>query len=93
LSNDNTIFAYDPTNKITDLILRSTTAIKNVILNWPTGYIFFANDGKIKAIEFDGRDQRNLYTLADDLGHFTVSGNAKKLYVFDEKEIREYQIR
>lgn len=87
------ISTYDPAAKTTNLIIRSTSAIKNPMFNWPTGYVFFENEGKIKAIEIDGRDRRNVYTLVDDLGNFTVSGDGRRVYTFDDKKINEYVIR
>lgn len=91
--NDFEISTYDPTTKTTDLILRSTTAIKNPLLDWPTGYVFFENEGKIKAIEIDGRDRRNVYTLTDDLGNFTVSGDGRRVYTFDNNKLEEFLVR
>jgi len=93
-SNGNEIFFSDPVNSSTpDLILRSISPIANVKLNLYTGFIFFQNEGKIKAIELDGRDQRNIFTLVDVGKDFTVDAKGEKLSVIGETEIKVYQIR
>ena len=95
-TNSNEIWLYDSSNKTTQLILRSSSEIKNPSLNWATGYIFFLNENKIKAIEVDGRDHRNIYTITDDIGigsSFAVSADGKTLYTFNNSLINQYEIR
>lgn len=93
LANSNEILLFDPLAASPDLILRSISEIQNAQLNWHTGYVFFQNGGKIKAIELDGRDHRNVYTLVDAGKDFILDKEGRKLYVIGETEIREYVIR
>ncbi len=95
-SNNNEIYIYDPKTKNSELIVRSLTPIKNPMLNEETGYMFYQNEGKIKAIELDGRDHRNIFTLADlsdPTGIFTISDDGKKLFTVRPNQINYYTIR
>ncbi len=92
-ANDNEIYLYQPNTKDSTLILRSLTAIQNPIMNSQTGFVFYQNEGKIKAIELDGRDHRNIFTIADALELFTVSSDGKLLYTISDSEIKKYRIR
>ncbi len=92
-TNDNEVYLYYPDAKNSDLVLRSLTPIANPILNDETGYVFFQNEGKIKAIEIDSRDHRNIFTIADALNVFVISTDGKKLFVFNDNEIRQYKVR
>ncbi|MEO8065317.1 MAG: PEGA domain-containing protein [Candidatus Doudnabacteria bacterium] len=91
--NNNEILIYKPAQKNTVLIQRSSSVIGNPVLNAETGFVFFRNQGKIKAVELDGRDHRNLYTIADDLGNFAISPDGKTLYTFNDKQLKKYTIR
>ena len=94
LQNPNEILLFDPQASNTpDLILRSISPIGSAHLNWYTGYVFFQNEGKIKAVELDGRDHRNIYTIVDALDDFTIDEKGKVLQVFDQKKMKEYSIR
>jgi hypothetical protein len=93
LSNNNEIVIYNPGSKKTELILRSSSQVQNPLLNMETGYMFYQNEGKIKAIELDGQDHRNVYTIADAGENFTLDNDGRSLYIIGEKEIREYLIR
>lgn len=93
LGNGNELLTYHPNIGNTELILRSQTPITEAQLNIITGYIFFINEGKIKAIELDGRDHRNIYTLTDAGKTFTLDSNAENLYVLSDKDIKQYKIR
>ncbi|MBI3952553.1 MAG: PEGA domain-containing protein [Candidatus Doudnabacteria bacterium] len=94
LFNNNEILLYDPISSSSpDLVLRSISPISAAKLNWFTGYVFFQNEGKIKAIELDGRDHRNTYTIVDAMDDFELDEKGKILQVFDQKEVKEYQIR
>ena len=55
--------------------------------------VFFENENKIKAIELDFRDHRNVYTIAPALEGFFLAKDGKHLFVFDEAKILEYLIR
>lgn len=92
-SNDNEIYIYQPKTKDSTLILRSLTPISSPILNNETGYVFYQNEGKIKAIELDDRDHRNIFTIADAQDSFVVSKDGKLLFTIGQSEIREYMIR
>lgn len=90
------ILTYDPQQKTTDLILRSISPVTNPIMNFYTGYIFFANEGKIKAIELDGRDHRNIYTiLSPTVGNFgfTLTSDGSVLVVYNDSTIQSFRIR
>lgn len=93
IATNNAVTLFDPENQKTDLIHRSVSIITNPILNAETGYVFFSNEGKIKAIELDGRDQRNVFDIADSLSGFTLSDDGKMLYVFDDSIIKIFEIR
>ncbi|HEX9503212.1 MAG TPA: PEGA domain-containing protein [Patescibacteria group bacterium] len=92
-SNEHEIYSYQPNTKDSTLILRSLTPISSPVLNKETGYVFYQNEGKIKAIELDGRDHRNIFTIADALNNFSLSKDGKKLYTISRTEIKIYQIR
>lgn len=95
-ANNNEVLIYNPSKKNSELILRSISVIKNPVLNFFTGYVFFLNEGKIKAIELDGRDHRNIYTIVDQISpesDFAVSINGTILTVFDSSQFRSYKIR
>lgn len=92
-ANGNEVYLYSANTKTSDLILRSLTAIANPILNDETGYVFFQNESKIKAIELDSRDHRNIFTITDALDSFVVSHDGKKLFTFNQVEINHYTIR
>jgi hypothetical protein len=91
--NEHEIFIYEPASARSDLLLRSASVITNPTLNHETGYVFFSNEGKVKAIELDGRDHRNIYNIADSGSGFMVSKDGKKLFVYDTAGIKTYQIR
>ncbi|MBI2355736.1 MAG: PEGA domain-containing protein [Candidatus Doudnabacteria bacterium] len=93
LSNNNEMLLLEPLSESPDLILRSISELKNTKLNWHTGYMFFQNEGKIKAVELDGRDHRNIYTLMDAMDDFLVSKDGKTLYVLNQQETKIYVIR
>lgn len=96
LANNNELMLYDTGTKQSELFLRSVSKIDKAVLNWETGYVFFQNEGKIKAIELDGRDHRNVYDILD-VGaapvNFALSDDGKTLYTFTNAEIKSYQIR
>jgi hypothetical protein len=92
-ANDNEIYIYIADWKTSDLILRSITPVKNPILNIETGFVFFQNENKIKTIELDGRDHRNIFTLTDALNNFSLSEDGKSLFVFNDSDIKQYTIR
>lgn len=95
--NNNEILVFDSPHKRTELVVRTISPIKDPQINWTTGYLLFANEGKVKAIELDGRDHRNIYTIAElDTSkgdNFTVSQDGKLLYIYNPSEIRTYRIK
>ena len=91
--NNNEILIYNPSTKNTDLILRSSSQISHPMLNSETGYVFFTADNKIKAIELDSRDKKNIFDLVADLGNFTISTDGRTLYTFNNTKINKYTIR
>ena len=92
-TNNNEIYTYNPNEKNSTLVLRSISPIKNSVINMQTGYIFYQNEGKIKAIELDDRDHRNIFTITDDADDFALSNDGKKLYTVSKTEIKYYLIR
>jgi hypothetical protein len=92
-SNNHEIYLYQPGSKDSMLMVRSLTPVQNPIVNNETGYIFYQNEDKIKAIEIDGRDHRNIFTVADALEIFTISEDGEKLYTISDTEIKQYRIR
>ena len=93
IANQNEILLLDSGSLNPVLVLRSLSLISSPQLNFVAGYIFFQNEGKIKAIEIDGRDHRNIYTVAEALDQFAVSESGNMLYVFNKEEINAYEIR
>lgn len=92
--NKNEALVLEPKNLRIDLIIRSTSTIGQPTINQKTGYLFFINENKIKAIELDGRDHRNVYTLADQPAEsFLLSDDGKLLTAFTESEMTVYEIR
>ncbi|MBI2607741.1 MAG: PEGA domain-containing protein [Candidatus Doudnabacteria bacterium] len=93
IATNNEISLFDPQNQKVDLIHRSVSNISNPVFNAETGYVFFSNEGRIKAIELDGRDQRNIFEFGEAGLGFTLSNNGKLLYVFSDENIRILEIR
>lgn len=95
-ANQNQILVYDPERKSSELILSSISPVANPVLNSHTGYVFFSNENKIKAIELDGRDHRNIYTIADIAepnSQFIVSNDGSLLTIFSNASLRSFRIR
>lgn len=92
-ANDYEVFLYSPLENQSELILRSTTKVSQPLSNSATGYVFIESEGKIKAVEIDGRDHRNVYVLTDAQEQFLVSRDGKMLYTFNQIEIKPYEIR
>ncbi len=92
-SNSNEALLFDPVGYKTELIIRSSTPISQPTVNNQTGYLFFINEGKIKAIELDGRDHRNVYTVADVAAEsFLLSENGKILSAFTGTAVKSMEI-
>ncbi|MGE5298391.1 MAG: PEGA domain-containing protein [Acidobacteriaceae bacterium] len=92
-ANGHEVFILDPLSLQSALILRSTTAIQNPVINDETGYLFYSNEAKIKAIELDDRDHRNVYNLTDAKEVFLPSDNGKNLFVSGSSLLQNFQIR
>lgn len=94
ISNSNEALLFDPQSFRSELIIRSSTVISNVIANQTTGYLFFINENKIKAIELDGRDHRNVYTITDNNPQsFVLSDNGRYISLFTDSQRQFLQIR
>ncbi|HEX5429661.1 MAG TPA: PEGA domain-containing protein [Patescibacteria group bacterium] len=92
----NDILLYDPQQKKTELILRSISTLNHPVINSYDGYVFFENENAIKAVELDGRDHRNIYTILTNVGpnsQFTLNSNGSVLTVFDDMHLASYKIR
>lgn len=93
-SNNHEVLVYDPLKLRSELILRSTTGIQNPTLNENTGYLFFMNENKIKAVELDGRDHRNIYELAEaPHSHFMIDSEGSRLLIYSDTGFGLYRIR
>ncbi|MBX4186652.1 MAG: PEGA domain-containing protein [Candidatus Doudnabacteria bacterium] len=92
-SNTNEIYTYNPGAKNSELMVRSLTPVNSPTFNAETGYIFYQNEAKIKTVELDGRDHRNIFTIADAKDNFCLSTNGKKLVTISQSEIKNYIIR
>jgi hypothetical protein len=95
-ANPNEILVYNPAQKNAELILRSISPIGNPVMNFYTGYLFFENENKIKAIELDSRDHRNVYTIVDPIdanAHFALNSEGNILTVFNDTKVTSYRIR
>jgi hypothetical protein len=92
--NSHEISVYDPLTLQSALIIRSSSAVGNPVLNRETGYLFYSNEGQVKAIEMDGRDHRNSYSVAPlPSGSYFIDENGRRLFVITDTELLEYQIR
>jgi len=95
-ANSNEILTFTPTTKSTTLILRSISPVSAPVLNSFTGFVFFVNENKIKAIELDGRDHRNIYTLIDQVANdaqIAPTSDGSNLTVFGSTSIAGYKVR
>ncbi len=93
-ANNNEVLTFDPASFRSDLIIRSSSPLSQPVMNQRTGYIFFLNEGKLKAIELDGRDHRNVYTLTETPAKsFLISDDGKLITLFTETEARGIKIR
>lgn len=93
-ANNNEALLFDASTLRSELIIRSTTKITQPTINQTAGYLFFINEGKIKAIELDGRDHRNVYTIDDTPAEsFLLSRDGKILTAFSETGMRVMEIR
>lgn len=94
LANNNEALLFDPGSFRSELIIRSSSPIEQPVINQYTGYLFFMNEGKIKAIELDRRDHRNVYTISTEpTKSYLVSDNGKYLTTFTETELKIQEIR
>lgn len=94
LANNNEALLFDPGSFRTELIIRSSSPITQPISNRRTGYLFFINEDKVKAIELDGRDHRNVYTIANTPAKsFLLSKDGKNLTVFTGTGLSSMEIR
>jgi hypothetical protein len=94
LNNNNEALLFDPQSFRSELVIRSSTVISNVITNPTTGYMFFINEGKVKAIELDGRDHRNVYTIAEgDPQAFILGDNGRLLTIYGKSQRQVLRIR
>jgi hypothetical protein len=95
-SGANEILIYEPQQKNTQLILRSIGSLSSPLMNFYSGYVFFKNENKIKAIELDGRDHRNIYTILDLAGKdtkFTVNADGSIVTTFGDGTLANFRIR
>jgi hypothetical protein len=94
IANNNEVMLFDPGSFRSELIIRSSSSIGQPIANRRTGYLFFINEDKIKAIELDGRDHRNVYTIADGPAKaFLLNEDGKILTTFTDTRISWMEIR
>lgn len=93
-ANNNEALVLNTNTLRSDLIIRSSTPIFQPIINKQTGYLFFINENKIKAIELDGRDHRNVYTIIDQPAEsFLLSEDGVLLSAFTETQMSVFEIR
>jgi hypothetical protein len=92
-ASNNEVKIFDPEKKESELIFRSISRVANPINNIEIGYLLLQNEDKIKAVELDGRDQRNIYDLTNSGIGFALSDDGKLLYVFSENELKVLTIR
>jgi hypothetical protein len=93
-ANNNEALLFDPGSFRSELIIRSSTPIRQPIVNTTTGYLFFLNENRLKAIELDGRDHRNVYTLAATPARsFLVSDDGKLVTLFTDTGISGIKVR
>lgn len=94
ISNNNEAILFDPGSFRSELIIRSSSAIKQPFANYHSGYLFFINEDKIKAIELDGRDHRNVYTISSEpFESFLISNDGTYLTTLTDTNVKTYQIR
>jgi PEGA domain len=94
ISNNNEALLFDPGSFRSELIIRSSSAIHQPLVNQHTGYLFFINEDKLKAIELDGRDHRNVYTISTEpVKSYLLSDEGDYLTIFTDTELKTYQIR
>jgi len=93
-ATNNEVSLFDPTNFRSELVIRSTTTVSQPVVNQATGYLFFLNEGKIKAIELDGRDHRNVYTISGEPARaFIISEDGETLGLINDASVASYRIR
>jgi hypothetical protein len=94
MSNANEVLTFDPGAFKTELVIRSSSTISEPKVNSQTGYLFFINEDKIKAIELDGRDHRNVYTITSEPAKaFLLSNDGKVLTTFTDTGLSWMEIR
>jgi hypothetical protein len=93
--NDNEIYLYNPLTQTTQLALRSLTPITNAQLNWKTGYVFYQNEGQIKAAELDTRSGQNQFNLLSfgTARNFIISPDGTRLFVIYPDAVKVFTIR
>ena len=84
--NDWEIYIYDFYKKDPELITRLGQPISQVVWHPQGRHLIFAADNKIRVIELDNRELRNIIDLANNtsLGNLQVNPNSKNLYFFGE---------
>ncbi len=91
--NTHELFLFTANTQRSTLILRSSTDIFEPVVNSETGYVFFENERKIKTIEIDGRDHRNVYEITDAGNGYVISDNGRLLTVYTQTGIKTWEIR
>lgn len=86
---------YNPYNKNSLFVTRSSNNINQVETDLNTLYVFTSNQTQVTAYEMDTRDRQNVYTLytGNNIKKFQLNENGKELLILDEDNLISIKIR
>ncbi len=95
LKSPSELIYYDFSKSKSVLVTRASTAVIEPLLRQEIGYVFFAQDKKLVALELDTRDHQNRYELisADNVTALDANNNAKALLILDNGTLKTVAIR
>ena len=95
--NNNEVWLYRTLNSNpNELLTRISQKLGGSIYNKKTSYLFVSEGREIKAIEFDGLGQANVYTIAETKNtepKFSVNGDGTHLTYLENGSLITLQIR
>ncbi|MDZ4244184.1 MAG: hypothetical protein U1C57_03715, partial [Candidatus Doudnabacteria bacterium] len=95
--NNNEVWLYRTLSSLpNELLTRTSQKIGGAIYNKKTGYLFVSEGREIKAIEFDGLGQANVYTIAETKNtepKFSVNEDGTHLTYLEGGSLITLQIR
>ena len=87
---------FDFNSGNTNLITRTSNKISGPTLARDLGYLFYGQEGALRALEFDSRDYQNNFVLTNNtesIRKIIGIDEYRTIYILDEQTIKSLQIR